>query len=212
MAREAEVTTTPRKWNKGDRVVHATKPEWGTGEILTAEGTTQDGQICQRLTLRFDRAGLKTLSTAFAELKPASATSPLLVTVTEETADDGPALGGATPNELIEIMTRLPESATDPFLGLKSRLSATIGLLKFGENPSLLLDWAAIQTGMKDPLSRFNRHELESYYGRFKIEVENHLRRLVRELRKQDLAALTELMNSGDAAARQALRRADAMR
>jgi hypothetical protein len=202
-----------RKWTKGDKVVHAAKPEWGTGEILTAEGTTQDGQACQRLTLRFDRAGLKTLSTAFAELKPAAAVSPLLANAAVEVAEEeSPALGGATPNELVEIMTKLPEAATDPFLSLKNRLVATLSLFKYGENPSLLLDWAAIQTGMKDPLSRFNRHELESYYSRFKIEVESHLRKLTRELRKQDLAALTELMNTGDSVSRQALRRADAMR
>lgn len=212
---------SPKKWNKGDRVVHAHKPEWGTGEVLQAEGATQDGVTCQRLTLRFDRAGLKTLSTAFAELKPAAALSPLFAgeasavgiaePVPEPEAPTQP-LHGATQSEMIELMTRLPEAATDPFLSLRKRVDATLKLFRYGESPSLLLDWAAMQTGLKDPLARFNRHELESYFSRFKLEVEDHLRKIIRDLRKQDSAYFDELIAKGDVNTKRALRKADSFR
>ena len=58
-----------KEWKLGDRVVHAGRPEWGIGEIRGAEVTTQDGTKCQRITVRFERAGVKTLTTAFADLQ-----------------------------------------------------------------------------------------------------------------------------------------------
>ena len=56
-------------WKMGDRVIHAGRPEWGIGEVRSAEVVHQDGQRAQRLTIRFDRAGVKVISTAFAELR-----------------------------------------------------------------------------------------------------------------------------------------------
>src|SRR5262245_5175983 len=66
-----------KDWTKGDSVIHADKPEWGSGEVLIAEQGIHEGKPCQRLTIRFTRAGMKTLSTAFANLKSA-ADSPRL--------------------------------------------------------------------------------------------------------------------------------------
>jgi len=57
-------------WRTGDRLTHAGKPEWGIGTVTAVEPATQDGKPCQRVTARFDRAGLKTLSTAYADLQP----------------------------------------------------------------------------------------------------------------------------------------------
>ena len=61
------------KFSFGDRVVHAAKPEWGVGQVVGAQPISENGVSAQRLTIRFDRAGLKTLSTGFAELRPATA-------------------------------------------------------------------------------------------------------------------------------------------
>lgn len=196
----------PREWAKGDQVVHATKPEWGIGEVLGAEAATQNGSPCQRLTVRFDRAGLKTLSTAFAELRPAS-DAPRLATQEEKSADPLAAALNATPVE--EVMVRLPERATDPFLSMRDRLNATLDLYRFTEGGSSLLDWACMQTSLKDPLSRFNRHELEQWFARFKMEVDQHLRKLVRDARKQEPGLVEDVAAGAGPAARQALRRAD---
>lgn len=202
---------TNTKWNKGDRVIHATKPEWGTGEILQAEGFTHEGKPCQRLTLRFDRAGLKTLSTAFAELKPAGspafAFAPTFASTPES---EEPSLLALTAGEIKAMMTKLPDAATDPFTSLRSRLLATLTQYKFADTPGALLDWAAIQTGLKDPLTRFNRHELEQHFSQFRMDVDDHLKKLLREIRRAEPQLLAEVQASNlPTSCRNALRRAD---
>lgn len=206
---------TSTKWNKGDRVIHATKPEWGTGEVLQAEGFTHEGKACQRLTLRFDRAGLKTLSTAFAELKPATTAAPAFAFAT--TSDTSGSEGSnaldlpmVSPSEIKAMMTKLPDSATDPFTSLRSRFLATLSQYKFADTPGALLDWAAIQTGLKDPLTRFNRHELEQYFVQFRMAVDEHLKKLLREVRRAEPQLLAEVQASNlPLSCRNALRRAD---
>lgn len=218
-----------RKWSKGERVVHATRPEWGSGEVLGAEPHSHEGKSCQRLTVRFERAGTKTISTAFADLREAS-TSPFaaMPIEPEHSNGNGPmqdaangtisspgadALsGGMTAKELAECMTKLPESVSDPFISLGKRCRAGLELYRLGESPAGLLDWAAIQTGLKDPLSRFNRHELEQWFDRFKIALDGHLRKLLKDARKQEPNLLGELQANASPVARQALRRIDADR
>jgi hypothetical protein len=198
-----------KDWSKGDSVVHAAKPEWGAGEVLLAEAISHEGKPVQRLTIRFTRAGTKTISTAFADLRPAS-DMPYLPEPTADKPD--PLAQVALSASVEEMMTRLPESATDPFRSLRQRLIATVNLYRFEENGATLLDWAAIQTGLKDPLSRFNRHELEQWFSRFKVELDTHLRKLVKEVRRQDPQAIEAAAAAAPHAGRQALRRADAMR
>lgn len=207
---------TNTKWNKGDRVIHATKPEWGTGEILQAEGFTHEGKPCQRLTLRFDRAGLKTLSTAFAELKLASAMATSVfafASPSPASAADEPNtldLPLVSPSEIKAMMTKLPDAATDPFNSLRSRLLATLTQYKFADTPGALLDWAAIQTGLKDPLTRFNRHELEQHFTQFRMVVDDHLKKLLRDIRRAEPQLLAEVQASNlPLSCRNALRRAD---
>jgi hypothetical protein len=198
-----------KDWSKGDSVVHTTKPEWGAGEVLVAESISHEGKPVQRLTIRFTRAGTKTISTAFADLRPAS-DMPYLPEPKHEKPD--PLAQIALTASVEELMTKLPEAATDPFRSLKLRLTATLDLYRFTENGAALLDWAAIQTGLKDPLSRFNRHELEQWFSRFKMELDNHLRKLVRDVRRQEPQSIDAVAATTNPAGRQALRRADAMR
>jgi hypothetical protein len=198
-----------KDWSKGDSVVHAAKPEWGAGEVLVAETLSHEGRACQRLTIRFTRAGTKTISTAFADLRPAS-DMPYLPQPQHDAPD--PIAQMADNANVEELMIKLPEKATDPFTGLRQRLAATLDLYRFTDTGGALLDWAAIQTGMKDPLSRFSRHELEQWFGRFRMEVDNHLRKLVRDVRKQDPQGFEAVAAAATPAGRQALRRADAMR
>lgn len=198
-----------REWKMGDRVVHATKPEWGIGEVRSAESTVQGGVKCQRLTLRFERAGVKTLSTAFAELRSPDEMGHTAATMAAEGPTSDPLLGDDSPEERI---LRLPDSATDPFTSPRNRLKATLALYRFSREGGSLLDWAASQTGMRDPLTRFSRHDLERLFERFRIALDSHLRRVVGEVRKADPAALSEVLGAAPPAGQQALRRLDGVR
>lgn len=195
-----------RDWKAGERLVHAGRPEWGIGQVTAAEGVVQDGKRGQRLTVRFERAGLKTLSTAFADLRPADQMPDL----EREIRDSGQALLGVDTSALAdEVMIRLPEPATDPFRGYKARLLSTLELYRFSDSGGSLLDWASMQSGLKDPLSKFSRHELEHFFERFRTALDTHLKRLVGDMRKQDPGALTEVAAGASPAARQMLKRYD---
>lgn len=201
-----EWTMAEESWTKGDRLVHSGKPEWGLGHVLLAEPGMHEGKICQRLTIRFERAGMKTISTAFAELKPSDGAA----SVSQERPDDADPLAKASDAASVsEVMTRLPEAMTDPFTPLRKRFAATMDGYRFGEGPSALLDWAAIQTGMKDPLSRFNRHELEMWFGKFRMELDQHVKKLARELRKAEPAAIEEFFEKANQSGKMAIKRAD---
>ncbi|HYE61106.1 MAG TPA: DUF3553 domain-containing protein [Phycisphaerales bacterium] len=193
-------------FSKGDRVVHAGRPEWGAGAVLSAESYLHEGKPAQRLSIRFDRAGTKSISTAFADLRPAS-DMPRLLESPEEEPD--PIAQAALNANVEELMTRLPDRATDPFSSLRSRLTATLDLYRFTESGGALLDWAAIQTGLKDPLSRFNRHELEQWFVKFKIELDNHLRKLLRDVRKQEPATIDAVLATTNPAGKAAVRRVE---
>lgn len=118
----------------------------------------------------------------------------------------------ATADEAAERLRTLPEDATDPFRPLAARLRATLALYRFTETGASLLDWAAAQTGLVDPLSRFNRHELERAFQDFRIVTENHLRKLTREMSRQDSSGLAAVVAEQPPAALQALRRVGAVR
>jgi hypothetical protein len=198
-----------REWKLGDRLIHAGRPEWGVGEVRSAEATSQDGVRCQRLTIRFERAGVKTLTTAFAELK----TPEEFGALPEPTGEEGGSwLDQAEASAPEERMTRLPEPATDPFRSKKARLEATLGLYRFTGGGGSLLDWAAMQSGLKDPLSRFNRHQLEQFFERFKNNLDGHLKKLAFELKREDPAGLAEVVAAAPQQGKQALKRLDAGR
>jgi hypothetical protein len=194
------------EWKMGDRVIHAGRPEWGLGEVRTAESVVQDGRRSQRLTIRFDRAGVKVLSTAFADLRPAGELASI---VQEPPESEEPPADQA---ELLRKLAELPEPAVDPFKSRKARLESTLGLYRFSGTGASLLDWAASQTGLRDPLGRFSRHELEQQFHRFRINLDAQLRKLAYELRKEDPAGLAAAAASAGPEAKQALRRADAGR
>lgn len=220
--------TTTKQWAFGDKVIHTAKPEWGTGVITAASSTIHEGVPCQSLTIRFDRAGVKTISTAFAKLVPASEAPILLAAAAAEQpqapepehASNGighkpAAAGGMEPlvtRDPRQIMTRLPEAATDPFVTPLARLKATLNLYKFTPTGASLLDWAAIQSGLADPMSRFNRHELERFFEGFVVVRDAQLKKVVQEMKKADPAGLAQAITQAPASAQQAIRRLDALR
>lgn len=203
----------PRTWTVGDEVRHAGRPEWGIGKVAKADGATHNGVACQRLTVKFDRAGLKTLSTAFASLEPAGAVQAVRsqLSATETESDAGDIFAGAS-ESIADVLSTLPEPATDPFRTLEARLKATLGLYRFQPTGGSLLDWAAMQTGLADPLSKCNRHELEAHFQRFRVRLDAHLVTLVREAAKKDPAMLDRLKGEAPSQARSALDRLNARR
>jgi hypothetical protein len=78
----------------------------------------------------------------------------------------------------------LPEAMTDPFATLESQLYATLDAYRFSTQPRQLIDWAVMQTGLNDPLSRYSRSELEQAFPGFARNRDEHLKKLVRQLKQ----------------------------
>lgn len=194
----------------GDRVVHSSKPEWGVGIVSTSSMGDHEGTPCQRLVIRFDRAGLKTVSTAFADIRPAG-NQVGVVTEKESIAarDDGAEnpIHKATQREIQDIMTRIPEPARDPFATPAQRLKATLSLYRFTNTGGPLIDWAVMQSGLSDPLTKFTRHELEDFFGFFEKILWKHLGKMVREARDVPAPELVKIRDSAPIEGQQALQR-----
>jgi hypothetical protein len=188
------------------RVVHSARPEWGVGTVLRAEPADVDGVRCQRLTVKFDRAGIKTLLTNAGLLSQHHGPAPRL---SEPEVPNDPFSGEP---DYKAMLVEIPEAARDPFVTAKKRLAATLDLYRFTGTGGSLLDWAAMQTKLKDPLSKFARHELEQQFQRFQRQLDEHLRKILKDAKKEDPAGLGEVVAAASAAAKHAVRRADASR
>ncbi len=172
------MSTAQTRFENGDRVLHPGKPEWGVGHVARASAETHEGQPVQRLTVRFERAGVKTLSTAHAKLSPAPDEAPRPL-ADAQTGEPEPQTPPST-----ETMTRLPEPARDPFATPIERLRQTLSLYRFSKEGGALLDWAAMQSGLVDPLSQFSRHDLEDLHDRFSRTLDQHLGAMVIEVKR----------------------------
>jgi Protein of unknown function (DUF3553) len=202
-----------RSFSTGDRVVHLDKPEWGGGLVTKTQLLSQQGTHLQMVTVRFDHAGLKSLSTAHARL---SYESDYL----EESRGSltGQPAWPAEPKDIgltasrtealqDEQMLRLPEETRDPFQPLGKRLEATLKLYRFNGSPRSLIDWGIMQSGLDDPLSRFGRHDLEMLYEKWERERDQHLAELLDKLRRDDPHEFKQVQVSLPAPARAALQR-----
>lgn len=196
---------TSSRFQFGDRVAHASRPEWGVGVVTSAQPATHDGQPCQRLSIRFERAGLKTLLTGAAPIQLASNGAAVAV----QTAEPSP-VEGLSDAEAQDVMARLPERCRDPFSSAIARLRATLELYRFTQSGGSLVDWAAAQSRLADPLSRFNRHQLEQFFQRFARNRDQHLKTLVLELKRSDPTGLAQALAAAPAPARDAVRRINA--
>ncbi len=194
------------QWSYGDRVIHQSRPEWGAGTITKAIAAMHEGKPCQKLTIRFDRAGLKTLSTAFARL--AEARGGEQPEAQPDAFDE--AFGVREKPE--QLFAKLPEPARDPFSSPEARFEATLNLYRFTPEGASLLDWAAMQSGLSDPLSEYARHELEALFRRFAQARDEHLRSVAAELVKKNPALVKQAAAEAPPEARAALRRVDGLR
>lgn len=176
---------TPVMFTQGMQVRHRQRPEWGAGNVTRVETLTRAGNRDQRLWIKFGAAGLKTLLASAADLEVVEGTGAAEHTfAAREIASEGGWLGQIAKKRPEQAMTELPPDATDPFLTPERRLKNLLGLFRF-DGTARLLDWAIAQTGLDDPLSRFNRTELEAFYKEWSRERDTQLFRLVNEFRRK---------------------------
>lgn len=178
-------------------MVHMDRPEWGVGVVLSSQAI---GDGTQRMRIRFERAGMKTLAVPPAMLQSGA-------TDAGTSAGQSDPLHGLSEEAVAQVMASLPEATNDPFTTLESRIRATLELYRFEPIGGSLIDWASIQSRMADPLSRFARQELEALFRRFELERDAHLRRLLDEARRTSPGLLGKLSEAAPSAQRRTLSR-----
>lgn len=173
-------------------VIHTRQPQWGDGVVDQATTITHEGQPAQRLVVRFANHGRVTINTAMAPLAPKGTDAVMSRTQTpvySSTTTGQGWLGSLSDGEKHgDELTQLPEALTDPFVAMSKRLEATLDSYRFTNDPHGLLEWAVAQTGLADPMSRYTRHELEQGYERFTYNRDQHLRKLVKQLKSKGQA------------------------
>ena len=104
--------------------------------------------------------------------------------------------------KLEEIMFAIPMACRDPFNTLEHRMRRTLDLYKYDTSGKGLMHWAMAQTGMDDPLTRFNRTELEVYFKQYSFLLKKHLLKLLREF-QDDKTTLKQIIDEAPSGARQ---------
>lgn len=111
-----------------------------------------------------------------------------------------------------EVMLDIPEGACDPFSSIWDRLKQSIGLYRFTHSPRSILDWSIAQSGMEDPLTHFNRQELETLFNKWMRLRDLHLFSVLQEAEKLDAGRAKAMLADAPAEAQQAMRRRHARR
>lgn len=184
----------------GDKVAHPRKPEWGTGVIREAAVVTHEGRAAQRLRVDFANKRNTIINTAIAPLVAGEAdgngfpapygvekeASSMSSTRTDKISSAGwldelETSKGMGKGELWD----LPASLNDPFSSNEQRLAATLDTFKYSTEPGPLFQWAVVQTGENDPLTKYTRVELEQAFPRYARDRDNHLFDLVRQMKRE---------------------------
>ncbi len=178
-------------YKKGDRVRHPSRPEWGIGVVSKIEVVTRGESTDLRVWVRFPSIGEKTLLASAAGLEIIdepnfSSGVHSRPSVTDfDVAKGGGWLGAISKQSADDLMMALPGEATDPFANPRRRLEVTLKLYRFDGTPARLVEWSIAQSGLDDPMSRFNRQELEQLYKRWMFNLDAHLLKLLAELRRE---------------------------
>ena len=193
----------------GDRVTHELHPEWGSGAVIKVENTVIDGEPAPRVTVRFVHAGLKVFAGNSLPLNAmqgdhvvpgdSERNRPAIAAI-EDLERSG--LTQAIEKKLLEIMLAIPMACRDKFNTPEYRLRRTLDLYKYDMSGHGLMEWAVVQTGMDDPLTRFNRGELEEYFKRWARDRDAHLSSLLAEMRDDPVTAKRLMQEAPDAALR----------
>ncbi len=188
------------RFERGDVVFHAKRPEWGEGVVEQAREIKHEGRAAQRLTIRFSNHGRVAVNTAVAQLRAKRKGSEGLGVVMSNSST--PAVSSSAGKGWlssleksgggVEELWSLPEAMTDLFASLGARLQATLDSFRFSTEARSLIDWAVAQTGLTDPLSKYNRHELEQGFERFARDRDRHLVELVRTAKREGQADLLD--------------------
>jgi len=72
----------------------------------------------------------------------------------------------------------------------------TIKLYRFDGTPARLVEWSIAQSGLDDPMSRFNRQELEQLYKKWLFNLDAHLLKLLGEFRREKAVVDQALLNA----------------
>lgn len=184
-----------RCFQRGEVVIHSRRPEWGRGVVKDAQPITHQGAPAQRLVVDFIHQGRVVLNTAVAPLALKENAQEMSHSITSSAPDAERGwlsrLEKAAGNGSHELWS-LPQSMTDPFLSPARRLEATLESYRFTTEPRSLIEWAAAQTGLDDPLSKYTRHELEQAFPRFARDRDQHLQGLVRQIKRSGESHLLE--------------------
>ena len=189
-------------YKKGDRVRHPSRPEWGIGVVSKIEVVTRGSSTDLRVWVRFPSIGEKTLLASAAALEiledqSLSSAVHSRPSVTDfDVAKGGGWLGSISKQTANDLMTTLPDEATDPFAHPKRRLEVTIKLYRFDGTPARLVEWSIAQSGLDDPMSRFNRQELEQLYKKWMFNLDAHLLKLLGEFRREKAVVDQALLNA----------------
>jgi hypothetical protein len=185
---------------------------------MKLEAITFQGKTDQRIYVRFAAVGMKTLLASAADLVHADGSGDDILTAIHrpttlaevEKAKESGWLGAIDRRGPDEVMTSLPPAATDPFLSVRRRLENTLALYRFEGAGGRLIDWAVAQSGVNDPMTRFNRNQLEQFWQRWKFALDAHLIGLLGEARR-DPDALQAALAKASPAAQKAVQKAQSM-
>ncbi|MEZ6192751.1 MAG: DUF3553 domain-containing protein [Phycisphaerales bacterium] len=169
------------RYQQGDVVTHPRRPEWGQGVVKAAQAIVHQGNAAQRLSVEFANHGRVVINTAVAPLAPKGKKTTMSSSIA---ASKGWLDQLERSNKNSHELWELPEALTDVFSSDLQRLSATLDSYKYTTEPRPLIDWAVVQTGMNDPLTKYTRHDLEQAFARFARNRDQHLKELVRQLKR----------------------------
>ncbi len=200
---------------QGDSVRHPERPEWGVGNVTRTEICTNSGTRDLRVWVRFPNVGEKVLLASVAKLEVMGEQTGMqaiysrpTITQVEGAGSDG-WLAKIGERNATELMIGISPEATDPFANIKVRLERTLKLYRFDGRAASLNDWAVAQSGLSDPMTRFNRQELEQLHKRWLFNLDTHLGRLLQEVRYQN-GVLDEVLRDATPVGRKAVDRARA--
>lgn len=193
-------------YKQGDELKLCSRPEWGIGHVTRVEQVTREGQRDQRVWIRFPNVGVKTILAGAAQIERLNGELQEEHTfAAREHAHETGWLGEISKTQPEEAMTKLPPETTDPFTSIRTRFKVMANLYRFRPDGASLIEWAIAQSGLDDPLSRFNRHQLEEFFRRWAWERDEHARQLVFES-KRNGEPIDDLIGCADDRMQKALR------
>ena len=186
----------PPHFKVGDKVAHPKKPEWGTGVVVDARPASHNGIEAQRLRVDFANKRNTTINTAIAplvsgeQLNQSFKPTPKGLGQDMSMSTNASNLGSGWLDELEGAnggkreLWDLPQGCDDPFSSDEEQLDCTLDTFKYSTDPGPLFQWAVVQTGLDDPLTKYTRVELEQAFPRYTRDRDNRLFELVRMMKR----------------------------